>query len=171
LVGATVLVIVAVAVFVVTRDGDDGASADWPSAAKVKATELTALTASGDAKVGDLLDGKPLVLNFFARTCTPCRKEMPAFEQVYGDVQDDVTIVGISEDLTEDDARTMVEQTGVTFPTYIDGTLKTLLLFNGNGLPTTVFIAPDGRVVDVSLGKLDATELRDDIEDSFGISA
>ena len=172
LVGATVLVIAAVAAFVVTRDGgDDQAAADWPSASKVKATQLTALTAAGDTRLGDLLDGKPLVVNFFARTCQPCRKEMPAFQNVYDDVQDEVGLVGVSEDVTEDDARTMVEQTGVTFPTYLDGTLKTLLLFGGNGLPTTVFIAADGRVVDVSLGRLDADDLRDEIEANFGISA
>jgi thiol-disulfide isomerase/thioredoxin len=172
LVSATVLVVVAVAAFVVTRDGGGAeASADWPSASKVKATELTALTAPADTRIGDLLGGKPLVVNFFARTCQPCRKEMPAFQRVYDDVQDEVGLVGVSEDVTEDDARTMVEQTGVTFPTYLDGTLKTLLLFGGNGLPTTVFIAPDGRVVDVSLGKLDAGQLRHEIEANFGIDA
>ena len=171
LVGATVLVIAAVAPFVVTQGGgDERASADWPSATTVKATQLKALTAPADARIGDLLDGKPLVVNFFARTCQPCRKEMPAFQSVYQEVRDDVNVIGVSEDLTDDDARTMVRQTGVTFPTYLDGTLETLLRFGGDGLPTTVFVASDGRVADVNLGKLDAVDLREAIEANFGTS-
>jgi thiol-disulfide isomerase/thioredoxin len=163
------VLVVAVGAFVVARGGD---SHDWPSARKVRATELTALVSGReDATVGDLLRGKPLVLNFFARWCQPCLKEMPAFESVHKELGDKVVFAGVSEDLDPHNGQAMVTRTGVSFPTYIDKAQSTLLFFKGVAMPTTVFIKADGTITAVDTGKLDAAKLRRKIDEHFGIGA
>jgi thiol-disulfide isomerase/thioredoxin len=172
LVGATVLVVAGVVAFFVVSRSSGGDHHDWPSAEKVRATELTALgNGARDTKLGQLLAGRPMVVNFFAKWCNPCQREMPAFEKVHGDLGDQVAFVGISEDLQAGDGRAMAQRTGVTYPTYIDKAQGTLLFFKGLAMPTTVFIDADGTIVDVDTGKMDAAELRHKIDDHFRIGA
>jgi thiol-disulfide isomerase/thioredoxin len=164
LVGATLLVLLAVA-FVVTRsDGDSG-----PSPAEVEAVELAALGDGEAARLGDLIDGKPLVLNFFAKWCAPCKREMPDFERVHQELGDRVGMVGVAYPPIRG-AEDMVADSGVTYPTFADPTGEVLALFDGVRLPTTVFIASDGEVVSVENEELTKDEILDHIEDDLGVA-
>ena len=166
LLGATVVVLVAVAVVLLRSDGD---AADLPTPAEVQAVELPALGDGDAARLGDLLDGKPMVLNFFAEWCQPCRDEMPDFEAVHQELGDDVRFVGVGLDRKPENAAEMVDETGVTYPSYADPRGDVFAVFRGIRLPTTVLIAADGTVRAVHDKVLDADGLRDRIEDSLGI--
>jgi len=114
--------------------------------------------------------GTPTVVNFWASTCAPCLKEMPAFEQVYKQVQgEDVAFLGLAVGDRTDDAVEMVEQTGVTYPTAEDKDASVITLLDGVILPTTVLLGADGEVVARHGGELTADELRTLLADELGI--
>ena len=165
LVGATLLVLLAVA-FVVTRsDGDSG-----PSAAEVNAVELAALGDGEEARLEDLLDGQPLVLNFFAQWCQPCRQEMPDFEEVHQQLGDRVTVVGVALPPASG-AEKLARETGVTYPTYVDPHSEVLTLFGGTQMPTTVFITPEGEVAATVMERMSKADILERIEDDLGVAA
>lgn len=115
-------------------------------------------------------DGKPLVVNFWASWCTPCRKEMPAFEQVSKQVGDRVRIVGVTdeEDLTK--AKKAAATAGVTYPLLVDVDQTLLSDVGITGLPGTVFVDAKGEIVGRHLGALTADQLTKEIEKRYGIT-
>lgn len=105
--------------------------------------------------------GTPVVLNFWSSTCIPCRKEMPALEEVRAQHDGEVTVVGVNVADTEDAGRQMVSSTGVRYRNARDPRSEIFTAFGGIALPRTVLIAGDGTVVDTHSGELTAQELTD----------
>lgn len=94
------------------------------------------------------LDGKVVVLNFWASWCPPCRFEMPDFEAAWKEYRDQgVVFVGVAVSDSEEDARSFAEETGVTYPIGLDGEGVTSVAYEVTSLPTTVFIDREGRIV------------------------
>jgi thiol-disulfide isomerase/thioredoxin len=137
----------------------------------VAEVRLASLRDGPDAALGDLLTGAPAVVNFFASWCVPCVDEMPAIEAVHQSLGDQVTFVGLANQDGDEAALATVEATGVTYPTYGDPDASAISYFGGLSMPTTVFIAADGTVVDVHSGPLTEAELRAKITDLFGVPA
>ena len=109
-------------------------------------------------------DGRPAVINFFAQWCAPCVREMPDFEVAFGDYGDRVAFLGLSYNESADDARALVDQTGVTYATGRDPAGDILAQFGGIGMPTTVFIAVDGTITTAHTGAIPPAELRDELD-------
>jgi cytochrome c biogenesis protein CcmG/thiol:disulfide interchange protein DsbE len=187
---ATALALVAAAVVVVlagvgsgesgSGDGSDAGTespsmeltpeADLPES--VHAIELAALDDGGATRtLHELMDGRPLVLNFFASWCQPCIEEMPAFERVHQAVGDQVTVVGLAMRDRPDNARDIVATTGVTYPTYADPDGAALAYFEALNMPTTVFLAPDGEVLEVRSEPFTEAQLRDKLDEHYGVAA
>lgn len=176
-IAATVVVLV-VAVAVVVLSGGDGGD-DFADAAEVRALPIATLVEDGSGSdatsLGDLLDdgnggGKPVVVNLFASWCGPCIEEMPDFERVHQAVGDEVTIAGLAVRNPPDDALGIVEQTGVTYPTFGDEDDQASSLFDVVNMPTTIFLDADGTVLDVHSGKLSESELRAEIDERYGVA-
>jgi thiol-disulfide isomerase/thioredoxin len=119
----------------------------------------------------DLLDGRPLAVNFFASWCAPCRAEMPAFAAVHTDVGDRVDFVGLALQDTPDASAELVELTGVDYPWGLDPNAELFVAFGGFAMPTTVYVSADGEVVGQDNGAVDEDALRDRLNDLFGIPA
>ena len=115
-------------------------------------------------------DGQPLVLNVWASFCTPCITEMPDFESVHQALGDQVAIVGVTDDDDVPAAEALAERTGVTYPLYRDPARRLGVALEVSGLPATVFVGPDGTVVERHQGALDADELSSTIERLWGIT-
>jgi thiol-disulfide isomerase/thioredoxin len=105
--------------------------------------------------------GTPVVLNFWSSTCVPCLKEMPAFEQVRAEFEDELTIVGVDVTDTADAGNEMVERTGVQYRNARDPRAEIFAVFGGIALPRTVLIDGDGVVRATHSGELTVEELTD----------
>jgi cytochrome c biogenesis protein CcmG/thiol:disulfide interchange protein DsbE len=106
--------------------------------------------------------GRPVVLAFFASWCAPCQQEVPLIEADYQRWAGSPTapeVVGVDELDQKPDGPDMVRQLHVTFPAGYDHDGSVGQKWDLDGLPITVFIAPDGQVVDYHRGQLGQREL------------
>ena len=119
-----------------------------------------ALLEGGTLRLADLR-GTPVVVNFFATWCTPCVKEMPAFEEVHQELGEAVAFVGIDVRDSVSGARELVDRTGVTYTIGRDPSGEIFQAFEAVNMPSTFLLAADGTVVASHAGALDADGLRD----------
>ena len=108
--------------------------------------------------------GQPVVLNFWATWCAPCREEMPAFVDLFHERQEEgLMIVGVNAQETASQAAAFVDDFGITFPVVLDSRGEVQQLYSVRGLPTTVFIDREGRVVERWPGLLDRRALEESL--------
>lgn len=89
--------------------------------------------------------GKPVLINFFASWCLPCREEMPVLEKVVQEYEPKgVVFLGIAVDDTEEKMKDFIAKYGVTFPVGLDKTAAIQKSFGLYGIPTTYFIDRQG---------------------------
>ena len=98
--------------------------------------------------------GKPLVINFWATYCAPCRAEMPMLQSRVG-AQSSVRLVLISEGDSADAARTFLTSLGVHQAALLDSDLSVGRAYGAIALPTTVFVRADGSIAARHIGQLD----------------
>ena len=127
--------------------------------------DLTFATFDGGESNFTAYAGKPLVINFFARTCPACVSEMPEFEEVFNEFGGEVAFVGISTDPRKEDAEILIEETGVTYDLGWDPDAALFAEFGGFAMPTTVFVTADGIVHETWSGVLTAADLTTKIEE------
>lgn len=111
--------------------------------------------------------GKPLVVNFWAPWCAPCVQEMPELNQVArASAAQGINVIGIGIDSPSNIAE-FAGKLQISYPLYVAGMGGTDLarkFGNSNGgLPYTVLIGADGKVVKTYLGKLKFDELKADM--------
>ncbi len=124
---------------------------------------------------GVFAQGKPVVLNFWAGNCPPCRAEMPGFQTVSEQFKGKVIFVGIDVGPflglgTHEDAQRLYKQLGIRYPLAYAVDPSPLRLFTVRGMPTTVFLTASGRIVDEATGILTEDSLRDRIRNLLAAS-
>jgi cytochrome c biogenesis protein CcmG/thiol:disulfide interchange protein DsbE len=107
--------------------------------------------------------GRPVVLNFFASWCVPCRREMPGFERVHRRLGARVAFVGVNHQDQREAALALVREAGMSYPAGFDPDGKVALDYGLFGMPTTIFISPQGQVVEHRTGEMTEGELEDTI--------
>ena len=126
----------------------------------VTSLQLARLDGPGSSRLADW-QGKPLVVNLFASWCPSCLSEMPAFERASHDYAGRVAIVGVDSQDSTSAGLSLARQLGITYPLLIDtGRADLYSLLDGQGMPVTAFIRPDGSVRQVYSGELDEALLR-----------
>ena len=111
-------------------------------------------------------DGKPVILNFWAGLCPPCRAEMPDFQEFDEQNRDRVILVGVDIGQylglgNREDAAELLKELGITYPTGLTSEASVTRHYNVLGMPTTVFLNPDGTVFRTWNGILTKEQLND----------
>jgi len=134
---------------------------------------LNVFNAQGKTLQLSSLQGKAVIVNFWATYCGPCKVEMPwlaELQQKYG--PEGLQILGIVVD--DPDDKTILDFTrkmGVNYPVLV-GTDKVEDLYGGvEGLPTTFFLDRSGKVVDRVLGLESKSLIEDSIKKALGQGA
>ena len=155
-------------------DGDDGATPRPVDGVALEGDDIGTATLPGlgdGAEAVDLaaLRGRPVVVNFFASTCAPCVREMPALEADHQELGDEVTFVGVAVNDRPSDALDLVERTGVTYLLAADPGGDLFAASGSALLPSTLVLDADGEVVRRLVGELEGDELRDALVEDAGL--
>ena len=116
--------------------------------------------------------GEPLLINFWATWCAPCRREIPLLQALHnaGDLQ----VVGVAID-RQSDVEVFVAEFGVAYPNLVgqEDAMRVSDLFglNGLGLPFSVLAAADGALLTVHIGEIDAGQLAEMVSVSRAYAA
>jgi cytochrome c biogenesis protein CcmG, thiol:disulfide interchange protein DsbE len=101
------------------------------------------------------LRGRPILVNFWASWCPPCRAEMPAIQRTYQAYQEDGLLVLAVNAANQDslaEASRFVEQHNLTFPILLDRDGSVSRLYEVRSLPTSFFFDREGKIRDVVVG-------------------
>ena len=123
------------------------------------------------------LQGKPVVMNFWASWCLACENEMPAIERIWKDLGPDLQIVGMNalavDGESREDARGFLREAGVTYANAFDpGGLLYANFFGSTRsrrYPLTLFIDAQGIVRKTSFGELTEGEIRKHVRQVLGV--
>lgn len=92
--------------------------------------------------------GKPVIINFWATWCEPCRTEAPLLEAAWREHGSDVEIIGVQTlDRNEQAGANFISEFNLTFPNVKDLTNRTGIAYGIFGLPETFFVAADGTLL------------------------
>ena len=119
--------------------------------------------------------GKPVVLNFWAGLCPPCRVEMPGFQRVHEARGNQITLLGVDVGPftglgSREDGIELLRQIGVTYPIASASTARSVQVYRVISMPTTVFITADGRIVRRVSGAISEARLNSLIDELIQVS-
>ncbi len=158
-VAVVALLAVAVVVAFVLWRGSGGALAPTDQSALPLAPDIDITLYQGQEVTGgsrvalsELWRRKPVVLNFWAGLCPPCRAEMPDFQRVYEARQDKFILIGVDIGPyiglgSREDAKALLHDLRITYPAGTTFDPRTARNYQVLGMPTTVFITPQGRIL------------------------
>ncbi len=122
------------------------------------APQITVYDRAGKTVQLSDMKGKPVVINFWATWCGPCKSELPAFQQAYETYGEDVCfmMVDMVSGRTETKAGAIeyVDGQGYTFPLYFDEDETAVMAYNITAVPATFVIDANGVLVDQHVGAM-----------------
>lgn len=130
------------------------------------APDFTVYDINGNAvKLSDYL-GKPVVLNFWASWCAPCRMEMPDFNEKYLELSGEVhfLMVNVTSIDTKEDAKKVIADNGYSFPVFFDPDAEAKDAYGVTAFPTTYFIDAEGYLIAYARGAISASALQQGID-------
>lgn len=136
-----------------------------------KADDFTVYDANGnEVRLSDYT-GKPLIVNFWASWCPPCKREMPAFQEAVDQYSEEVSFLMINETdgarETMDTAQAFLEDNGYDMNVLFDLDGDAGNVYNVLYLPRTLLIDENGNIVEDHVGELTEAELENLIEIGF----
>ncbi len=110
--------------------------------------------AGDDVALADLR-GQPVVLNFWASWCGPCRAEMPELQRLHDRLGEaGVVVLGVNQGERPETAAAFMQQLGLSFPAALDQRTGVSQQYLVNSLPTTFFIDRNGVIRSTFIGPM-----------------
>jgi len=130
------------------------------------APDFTLTTFDGTAISMQDLRGKPVVINFWASWCPPCRIEAPLIERTWRSYEKrGLIVLGVNIQDRKEDALSYIREFDVTYPNGPDPTGEISIDYGVSGLPVTFFISGQGEVVRRWVGAIEKPVLISAIEE------
>jgi len=135
-----------------------------PEAGSV-APDFELLDINGETvRLSDYL-GRPVILNFWATWCAPCRVEMPDLQRAQDEFGDDgPQVLTVNQKESAEQVAEFFDEVGLTLPALLDSKGDVSVTYGAFFLPTTVIVGPDGIVAAVHRGMITRNALNGYLE-------
>jgi len=111
------------------------------------------------------LKGKPVMLNFWASWCDPCKHEAPLLQNTWQRVQGQgIVFVGIDIQDTQSDGLNFLQTYGITYPNVVDASGSVTINYGVTGVPETFFLNRQGVIVKKVIGELTEQTLQSNLQ-------
>ena len=152
-----------------TEAEDDGAvDEDNEEEQEFLAPDFVVYDEAGNAVNLSDFFGKPIILNFWASWCGPCKSEMPDFNEKYLELGQEFNFVMINmtdgSRETVETASAFITEQGYEFPVFYDTQSEAAYTYGAYSLPTTYFIDAEGHVIAQATGAIDGETLQRGID-------
>lgn len=123
----------------------------------------------------DLLKDKPIVMNFWASNCPPCRSEMPHFQKVWEKYHEDVLIIGLDVGRftpgfgDQEQSKKELQELHITYPAGTPADVEDMRGLRVKGLPSTLFITKDGLIRKTWIGLLNESKLVEFVDELLDV--
>lgn len=150
-------------------ESGDSTTSDGPETAPRKGFlapdfELATLN-GGTVRLSDLR-GKPVLINFWASWCGPCRTEMPHIQTAYENhAQDGLVVLGVDQMESPNSVSRFAEEYGLTFPIPMDSDGEVSAVYRARGLPTSFFVDPGGVIQATFTGPMSSGFIESKLEE------
>ena len=132
------------------------------------APDFTMLDMEGNEVTLASFFGKPIILNFWASWCGPCKSEMPDIQKFYEAYGEDIhfLIVNCTDGSREtvETAKAFLADTGYTFPVYFDTTSMGGYTYGASSIPLTYFIDAEGNLMAYYMGAMSESILQQGVD-------
>lgn len=151
----------------VSTGTDSQSRAAKPESPELQAPNFTVQDTAGKQVALHDLVGKPVIVNFWASWCPPCKAEMPDFEAAYKEHGDTIQFMMVN--MTDGGRETVataeqfIKGQGYTFPVYFDTEQEAAITYGISAIPTTYFINAQGNLVAYAAGAISAQQLEQGI--------
>jgi cytochrome c biogenesis protein CcmG/thiol:disulfide interchange protein DsbE len=142
---AAVFVVAAIVISLIGSGSPGGSPRSAPVA---PGFTLSALGDPGQHVTLSQYQGKPLIVNFWASWCDPCKQETPLLASWYKQQHGHVILVGLDENDNAASALKFAHAKGVSYPVGVDPTLTAANAYSVSALPQTFFLNAQHRIVD-----------------------
>jgi cytochrome c biogenesis protein CcmG/thiol:disulfide interchange protein DsbE len=108
--------------------------------------QLPELDGNGDVRLADFR-GRPVIVNFWASWCNPCRQEFPLLQQALRDHQNDrLAVIGVTYQDIPSDSRGFVRKRHASWPQAVDDNGDVARAYGVRAIPQSFFVRPDGTI-------------------------
>ncbi len=150
------------------KEDETKANAGDTASDSATAPDFSVLDQDGNTvRLSDYL-GQPVIVNFWASWCPPCKSEMPEFEEAFGNYKDEIRFMMINlTDGSRETAQTAadyISEQGYSFPVYYDTDGSAAIAYRAFSIPMTYFIDAEGKLAAYAAGALDAQGLQQGID-------
>ena len=128
------------------------------------APDFTMLDMDGNEVTLASFFGKPIVLNFWASWCGPCKMEMPEIQKFYDKYGQEIHFLLVSVDESLDAAKSFISDSGYTFPVYFDTTSVGAYTYGASSIPLTFFIDAQGNLTAYYMGAMSESILQQGVD-------
>ena len=135
---------------------------------KIKAMDFTVINDNNEEVNLSDYYGKPIVINFWASWCGPCKGEMPDFNEVYKELGEEVEFLMINmtdgNQETLEKAKSYIDEEKFEFPVLYDTEINAANSYAVQSIPTTYFIDSEGYIVARAVGAIDKETIKEGID-------
>jgi cytochrome c biogenesis protein CcmG, thiol:disulfide interchange protein DsbE len=118
-----------------------------------QAADFTVSLVSGETLKLQGQRGKPMLVNFWATWCAPCREEMPAMERLYIKHRErGFVLLAVSVDTDASVVKPFLERYKLTFPVALDAKMDLANAYGVRALPASFLIDRNGYLTALALG-------------------